>query len=81
MNVTAKMQVTRKAKVEHGWNSVTESVEVTLNAIYSSDKSDPNYSYSQATPSAELKMEISNPLAAEFFKSGKKYLVTFTEAE
>lgn len=78
MNVTAKMQVNRKSRHETPY-APQGDVEVTLNAVYSSDKADPNYSYSQATPSAEMKLLISNPAAHEFFKVGKKYLVTFTE--
>lgn len=36
--------------------------------------------YSQATPGGSLELYISNPAAFGFFKSGKKYHVTFTEA-
>ena len=54
--------------------------EVRLHALYSSDPSDPNYSYSQATPSAELRRWISNPAAYDYFVPGKSYVLTF-EAE
>lgn len=37
-------------------------------------------SFSQATPSGSLELYISNPAALGFFKPGKKYHVTFTEA-
>ena len=36
---------------------------VKAGAVYSSDPTDPNYSFSQATPHAELTMTITNPAA------------------
>lgn len=80
MNVTAKMQVTKKAECNYGHEKVS-AIEVELHAVYSSDPKDPNYSYSQATPSAEIKTQITNPAVFEAFKTGKRYLVTFTETE
>lgn len=46
---------------------------VVLHAVYSNDKESPNYSYSQATPSAELRLVISNPAAMDFYQKGHEY--------
>ena len=80
MEVRAKMQVTKKAECNYGHEKVS-AIEVELHAVYSNDPKDPNYSYSQATPSAELKMQITNPTVFEAFRTGKRYLVTFTPAD
>ena len=80
MNVIAKMQVTKKAECNYGRTELA-AIEVEMHAVYSNDKSDPNFSYSQATPSAEVKMQITNSAVFDVFKTGKKYLVTFTPVE
>lgn len=80
MEVTAKMRCIRKAEQDYGHGKVS-AVEVTFNAVYSSDPKDPNYSYSQATPSGEIKLQITNPAAYEAFQTGKQYLITFTPAD
>lgn len=80
MKVTAKMQVTKKAECSYGHQQVS-GVEVELHAVYSSDPGDPNYSYSQATPSAEIKMQITNPAVFNAFQTGRRYFITFTPAE
>lgn len=62
-------------------NSITETVsgrEVKLSAVYSSDPNSPNYSYSQATPSADLRLFVTNPAAYEQFKVGQHYDLIFT---
>lgn len=51
---------------------------VHLQAVYSQDKDSPNYSYSQATPSAELKMTITNPAAFGAFLPGVEYDLPFS---
>ncbi len=53
--------------------------EVFLNAVYSADKASPNYSFSQATPQASLKIVITNPGAFEQFKPNAVYNLVFTE--
>lgn len=45
--------------------------------VYSSDPKSPNYSFSQATPSGQIQMWISNPDAFGFFKLRGEYDVTF----
>jgi hypothetical protein len=39
-----------------------------------------NAIFGKATPWGETVMGIANPAAVRFFKPGKKYYVTFTEA-
>ena len=56
-----------------------QSEIVTLSAVYSSDPESENWSYSQATPSANLTMFINNHAAFGFFKEGKQYKLTFEE--
>ena len=51
------------------WEGSTEAQRKSENAIFG-----------HWTPMADLKMSIRNPAAAEFFKPGKKYYLTFTEA-
>lgn len=54
---------------------------VLLSPVYSSDKSSPNYSWSQATPSGEVKLTITNPAAFGQFEPGKEYLIPFQPCE
>jgi hypothetical protein len=46
---------------------------VVLAPVYSSDKSSPNFSWSQATPSGKLEMTITNPAAYSQFVVGMEY--------
>jgi hypothetical protein len=82
-SVVAKMQVWKVegeakgidqpyvAKVEMGavWEGSTEKQALSENAIFGN-----------ATPWGQVVLGIKNPTAAEFFKPGKRYYVTFTEA-
>lgn len=72
MNTT----VTAKFSVTHVSDYGTYR-QVFLNPVYSSDKSSPNYSWSQYTPSGKLEMTITNPTAYEQFVPGKVFLMTF----
>ena len=51
-------------------------VSVGFSAVYSSDPTDPNYSFSTATPSARLDLTISNPAAFNQYEFGKTYNFT-----
>lgn len=53
---------------------------VRFNAVYSSDKEDPNYSWSQATPCGQVFMSISNPGAWGAFKVNEQYFLDYTPA-
>lgn len=70
--------VTAKFKVNQV-NDYGTHRQVHLSPVYSSDKSSPNYSWSQATPSGKLEMTITNPGAYEQFAIGKTYFMTFEE--
>lgn len=74
MNVRAKMKCASVNKTEH-------SEEVTLDAVYSGDKNSEDNTYSQATPSAQLKMSVTNKSVHGAFVPGQKYYVDFTPAE
>lgn len=52
--------------------------EVYLNPVYSSDKSTPNHSWSEATPNGKLEMTITNMAAVDKFVPGIEYDITFT---
>jgi hypothetical protein len=58
--------------------------QVALGAVYEPDDGKralpENAVFGKATPWGEIKMGIANPAAKAFFKPGKKYYVTFTEA-
>lgn len=68
--ITARLRV---ATVD----SNTYGERVTLQAVYSSDPTSPNYSYSVATPAANLDMYIQNPKAMGQLKLGNVYDLTF----
>lgn len=57
---------------------------VVFGAVYEPDegkRSQPeNAVFGKATPWGEIKLGIANPAAKAFFKPGKKYYVTFTDA-
>lgn len=54
---------------------------VVLHPVYSSDPESPNYSFSQATPSGQIQMNISNPEAFGFFKLHEEYDIVFKETK
>ena len=53
--------------------------KITMNPVYSSDPSNPNKSFSDATPSGVIELFISNKAAHGKFELGKEYDITFTE--
>ena len=74
--VVAKMKVScvESQQFSHGTQN-----KVRLGAVYSNKGE--NAAFSKATPSGECWMNIdSGARALEFFKPGKSYYVTFTEA-
>ena len=63
----------------YGQNSGTQVEEkVELQAVYSSDKSDPNYSFSAATPQAKVELTITNKDAWGFFRPGATFDALFS---
>lgn len=80
MAIKAKMKV--DTIEEHFYKQAgnpvqTSSKQVKLSAVYSNDPSSENYSFSQATPTANLTMYINNPEAFAFFEGGGEYILTF----
>lgn len=53
--------------------------EVSFWALYSNNPEDNQYS--QATPSGQITMLVSNPSAKDFFQAGNKYYLDFTKVE
>lgn len=72
MTVSARMSCDQIVVTQYGR-------QVNLVAVYSDDKSSPNYSYSKATPSGNINLMITNPGAFEQFEAGKTYDIVFTE--
>lgn len=74
--VVAKMSCNLIETEDRG---VFKQHKVKLGAVYGTQGE--NKDFADATPSGECWMQISaNRPAAEFFKPGKRYYVTFTEA-
>ena len=46
--------------------------QVSLSAVYGGDKNSEDNTYSEATPSGEIKMMVSNPPAFEFFRKARE---------
>lgn len=81
MTVKARMyveSVTQGGYPDAGGNPISTGETVSFRAVYESDPSGPNYSYSKATPNATLEMTISNEAAIGYFKPGVTYDLTFT---
>lgn len=72
MNVSARLVCTNV-------NDFGGHREVFFQAVYSDNKDSPNYSYSQATPQASLRMVITNPAAFSRFRAGVTYDLAFSE--
>jgi hypothetical protein len=68
---TADPEASKSAHIKLGavWEGTTEKQQASENAIFG-----------KASPWGSIEIGIMNPPAAEFFKTGKKYYVTFTEA-
>jgi hypothetical protein len=60
---------------------VKQSEQVFLSPVYSSDPNTENYSFSQATPSGQISLWISNPGAWGYFERGAEYVIDFNKVE
>lgn len=80
MNIKAKVTCASVESWTNGVDGPKEGENVTFQAVYSEDKTSENYSFSQATPSLSLSMNISNPGAFGAFEKGKEYFLTFEPA-
>lgn len=77
--VVAKMTCNSLETKQYGPEAVHATIKVSLGAIYG--KEGENKDFADATPSGECWMQINvGRPAAKFFKPGKQYYVTFTEA-
>jgi hypothetical protein len=68
--------------VQHGnsYNEGQYAEEVKLKCVYTEDRNHPNFEWSEATPSGELSLYVSNPEAFGKVKPGVLYHVTITKA-
>lgn len=83
-SVVAKMQVYSVGKCYPEQPESDTRIQISLCAVWEGSTENQvqfeNAIFGKATPSASLSMAIANPPAAAFFKNGKKYYLTFTEA-
>lgn len=85
MSVKAKFTCVKAEAYSYDNGKTVAGKNITMNAVihYEADGSrkDENESWSQATPSGQLNIHISNPAAFEQFVEGKDYYLTFEAAE
>jgi hypothetical protein len=77
MTVQAKMRCTWNQSPQ--WDTDGKSRVIRFTPVYSSDPESENYSWSQATPSGHMELNVSNPAAFERFDENAEYLVTFEQ--
>lgn len=77
MSVRAKFRV---MGINHVYTGAQDKqpVDIRLAPVWEQDG--VNRKWSQATPSGEIKMLITNPEAADQFELGREYFVDFTPA-
>jgi hypothetical protein len=76
MRVTGRHEMTSVTS-----NGAVESVQVTLQPVYGKGEDDANAEWSRWTPSGELRLLITNPVAYEQLKLGACYYVDLNPAE
>ena len=87
MTTTVRARFYVQSITDHGQpqykshEGVKTGEEVKFHAVYSDDKSSPNYSYSEASPNASMSMLISNKDAWGFFKVGHAYDLIISPAK
>lgn len=72
-NLQAKFKV--GSVTDYGNNNVEANLSAVVN------DSEENKSFSIYTPSASVKMHITNPDALDFFEAGKEYIATFQKVK
>lgn len=72
-----RAKLTLYSVCSYGNNSAT----VVFNTVYDCNNKPEDNSYAEFTPSAELKMEVSNPALLAKLKPGQKFYVDFTLIE
>ncbi len=78
MNVQARFKVTEIKHVGTGSKEIRLAV-VTMNAVYGDGKG--NESWSKATPSGKIEMNITNPAAIEALVVDQVYQITFAPVD
>ena len=78
MSVRAKMRVT---EVRPYPSAESSDRYVSLMAVYSTDPTEVNHSWSKATPCGQVMLTITNPGAYDQFELGKEYFIDFTKVE
>lgn len=74
MKMRAKLQIESVTKTDY-------AEELKFHAVYGGDKNSEDNTFSEATPSASLTMQITNKALHGQFKEGQKFYVDFTPAE
>lgn len=78
MAVKARMRVVGRGEKNWSEGKKVDAVEVKLQCVYSSDPASPNHTFSQASPSGELTIMITNPTAFQQFAIGQTFDIDFT---
>lgn len=74
MKIRAKIQI--GSAIKDGYGNET----VTAHGVYGGSTNAEDNTFSAATPSLMLQMNVSNPDAQGKLEQGKKYYIDFTEA-
>ena len=77
MTIAARLKCYSVTDYNPGGGVLSKSVK--LSPLYDPDPASPNYSFSQATPSGDVSLTITNPKAFDQFVEGKVFDVVFTE--
>jgi hypothetical protein len=78
--IKAKVRVHNVSENHFGPENSKSGERVQMSPVYSDDPQSENYSFSQATPSGAIELNITNPDAFGFFEVNKEYVVDFTPA-
>lgn len=84
MSVVCKMQCHVKKEVPQSDPEQPHLAQIKMGAVWEGStekqRESENAIFGFWTPSGEINLTIRNPNASDFFKEGKKYYCTFTEA-
>jgi hypothetical protein len=85
MSVKAKFVCQKVEPYSNDGGKTTAGKNITMSAVIGYGpggvRHDENESWSQATPSGQLSMHITNPAAFEQFEAGKNYYLIFETAD
>jgi hypothetical protein len=80
MSVIAKFKVMSIEKREHWVKDAGFLSTIKMSPVYDSNPDSDNARFFAATPSGTIELGTVNPEAADQFKIGKDYLITFEES-